>query len=283
MNLIHELITNAGDNLEVRTNAKFVINALTAQVISSMMSHVATRAQRPDETDDNIGVPSLDVRNEQDEATRGQELRNQMTDELGFDAPVPAYYIADVCDSIRYGVYEELARVLGPDTPLAEDVLVREAKGLPQSYDLPMSARSMYAFRIQKAGEVSPEEVKLQARENEEDEEFTRQTMAETAQRDVKKLIQMQPDVFNEIESLNGVYDFDAFTSLPMDTQQRIAAKVLASLTRENKRLYSLVIKQVATVKVSGDPVPVVTLRKFVKASIAKCEAFLNEAAGISV
>jgi hypothetical protein len=51
---------------------------------------------------------------------------------------------------------------------------------------------------------------------------------------------------------------------------------VLAALTRENKRLFALIVKGVATVKVDGDDVPVTTLRKFVKNSVAKCEEALN-------
>jgi hypothetical protein len=272
-NIIDALITDAGDNLEVRTNSKFLINALTAQVISSTMSFVARREANM--ADD--GVASLDVRNEQDENARGQEVKDHMTNAAGHDLAMAAYKVADICDSIRYQVYDELAKALGPETPLAKDVLFHSPpKGAKPSYDLPMSVVDMYDFRIKKAAEVSPVAISTIAEDEGEDEEFVRSAMFEAAERDVRKLRTMREDVFSEIESLNGAYNYDSFATLPKETQSRLIAKVLAALTRENKRLFALIVKGVATVKVDGDDVPVTTLRKFVKNSVAKCEEALN-------
>jgi hypothetical protein len=274
MNVIEKLLS--GNTLEVRTNARILCNAFTTQVASSLLSHCFQRDNNTNTDPRN----ALDVRNEQDERKRGQEVKDYLTDISGHDEHVSPYKIAQICDGLRYAVYNDLALALGPDTPLPEDVLqITTDPAFGKSYTLPMSLAAMLDFRIDRAGRVDERKLRIVAEEMDEDIEFLRRIMQEQAQLDTRRLSEMRPDVLAEANSFTDAYDFDAFDSLPKDTQQRIISKVFTSLNKENERLLKLILRGQDTVKIDRDPVPVTTLRKFVKNSLTVCEEFLAEAA----
>lgn len=284
-NFIHALVPSTAHTLEVRLNNRLLINAMTGQMVSSLMSHCSRRPDldaslralaakfRKDTDEDHID--SLDARNQADEFARGQEIKDQLTDEAGHEVEIPPLRIADILNGLRYTLYDDLASQLGPETPVADDVLMTKNPHLVGSYDLPMALELFYEFRVSKADQVDPRTVK-EAVEDGEDEEFARAALQEAADKNKKRLIDMKHDIMIEAQSLVERYDTDAFMALPVPIQQHIAAKVLNKLKDENKRLF-VIGTRVATVKRNGEDVPIATLRRFVKQGIKVCEAFIEE------
>jgi len=270
MNIIQTLLS--GHSYEIRTNARIIINTLTSQVISSLMSFCS---QRNSQNADPEQYTGLDQRNEQDEYARGQKLRDQLTEEAGHDVRMEPYKIASICDGLRYSVYEDLATALGPDSPKAEDVLLHTNPHFAKSYDLPMSLESLLDFRVQRAGEVDEKKVKKLAESEDEDINFVREVARDQAARDQKRMEALAPDVMVEADSLNDVFDLDAFSALPVETQHRIVSKVYQKLFDENKRLFGLMLRGLSVVKIDKDEVPIATLRRYIKHNLALCEDFM--------
>ena len=109
----HDTPLGADEKLEL---TKIVCNALTNQVMWSLISH-ANQRKRSEER-------SLDERNEQDENLRGQALSDHLTDASGFHVRTDPLKIAAMCDGMRVHAYDQLHSMF--EMAEADEVLYRE-------------------------------------------------------------------------------------------------------------------------------------------------------------
>jgi len=82
-------------------------NQLTGRVAWYLDRHVQNMARNTD-LDEDIHPTSLDKRNAQDEATRGKELSDHLTDISGHEVQMTPYQIAEISDGLRILLWEKV-------------------------------------------------------------------------------------------------------------------------------------------------------------------------------
>ena len=235
MKSIPNLITILSDNVhseDIPRNLKYLINALTGQACSSLMSHIY--AVRRGE----VVEPTLDARNEQDADIRGRELNDEHVNEIGFVAPMAHLKIAQICDGLRHTLYQELHRYgdyLDEQHLYVEPAL--SASSLRTNYDQPMSAELYMNLRVQLAGTVNEADVQRGAKSFNKTVDLIREIMTEDATKQKARLLNLKPEVLSELQSFNDSYDIDVFPSLPLEVQQTVGNKVYDKLKAEYARM----------------------------------------------
>lgn len=218
-NLIAALTTNLHSEDAPRTYA-IIINALTGATCSNVMKHIYEQKWIPE--------PTLDTRNEADEATRGQEVIDAVTEMQGFAVAMPPLKTAQICDGIRYDMYQEMHG--WGDFDARTDALTYSPKvqsiTARPNYDQPMPAELYMDFRIKNALNLNNTEIQMAAKRLNKPEDIIRAALLDEARRSQARLVELKPSVLAEINSFEDVYDLSAFTSLDIDIQCGIAQKI---------------------------------------------------------
>lgn len=248
-NLIHTLINSTSSIESKKRVHKHIINALTAATCSAMLSHCF--AQRRGEIGGNFGNDAdeltalraghfggVDSRNELDAELAGEEARVHVRELQGFDPNVPAYKVAQLCDGIRYDVYE-LLHAFG-EYPSDAVLFKSPVVGILErpNFDLPMSAELYLNMRVRMAGAVQDTDVAaICKRRPGVHEKMVRELLTDEAKRSQRRLAEILPDVLAEIGSLEDVYDVDAFMALPRGIKQRITENIERASNRDYGRM----------------------------------------------
>jgi hypothetical protein len=233
----HTTPLGADEKLEL---IKVVCNALTNQVMWSLISHTNQR-KRSEER-------SLDERNEQDENMRGQTLSNHLTDASGFHVRDEPLKIAAMCDGMRVHAYDQLHAMF--EMAEADEVLYTEPAFTatdPRRYRTPMSLGGLLNFWAGLRSEISPDDKKrLDIVKAKFPDQYARaiDDARTKAKREAAKFRETARDVLIEARSFTEAYDFDAYTALPLDIQLGMAERIQDKLlTRAAKLLTNTVME----------------------------------------
>lgn len=216
---------DADEKLEL---TKIVCNAMTNQVMWSLLSHVNAQKRASEQGS------HIDERNEQDEATRGQELSDHLTDASGFEVRIPPIKIAAICDGIRVHAYDQLHSLFEMDD--AEKALYTDPKypaDDPKKYRTPMSLQGLLRFWADLRGEISPsDKARLDIVKSRFPEQHARalDDAKARARREAARFREAAASVMTEAGSFTEAYDFDAFTALPLNIQLAAAERIQSKL-----------------------------------------------------
>ena len=241
---------------EAVLNLKLTINALTGAVLSAMRSHIAAVKRgdngnlpttEPGAAASIHGESTIDQRNAADEARRGEELGEFMTDASGHEVQIPPLKVAQICDGIRFTLYHQLEGMADIAAPGVGLIGPTPKMALP-NFDQPMSLADMIDFIISRSGNIDETTVQRAALLTEDPEDFVRQALKEAGERDAKRMTLLKPEILAEVQGFTAPgaghnYDEDAFPSLPIGVQLSIATKVGQGLNREYKRIYPLAVR----------------------------------------
>lgn len=216
-----------------------LINALTGAACSQVINHLYdVRFSRT--TDE---LPSLDERNEQDEADRGQDVVDFVSESNGFTVPMKPLEAVKIIDGIRHDLYSEMFQWGDFATEgecAGKDPLVftpPQAITARPNYNQPMSAQMYMDFRIDNAERLDEGMIRMGAKRLKIAEDVIREAMLVEARKSKARLLELRPKVLAELDGLNFAYDVSAFTKLDIDTQVYIAEKVSTRVDREYQRL----------------------------------------------
>jgi hypothetical protein len=214
------------------------INALTGQIVEELDWHVIKRNAGQE-----VDTPTLDQRNEIDEHNRGQEVKDYMTESSGFEVRVPNYRIAELCNGLRFVLYDELARF--DDVPDPMKILITDPKGVdPAELRMfPMSIESAMNGRIERLGTPS-----RRARATGEEravvlgvtKEVVETELANTAKREQKRALERRADVMAEALSLDHRGTDDDWMALPKLVRDRLLTKIRNNLIASRDKFKSL-------------------------------------------
>lgn len=235
INLIDMLLNDDKHSDEIILNAKLLTNALTTQVVSLVIAHVAA-SRRPAED----SVPTNDERNEQDAEIAALISSLETRTEQGHESPILPLHIAEICDALRFNVYNELHR-FDDSLPTADKALVHEEPRNPLAkinFNQPMSAEGNLNYRIKMSATPNEGEIQRAMTTFNKPEDFVRSIFRADAQRQVVRLFNMKPEVMTEIAAFDKSVGSEAFSGLPLQIQIRIAEKVATGLDKEYKRLF---------------------------------------------
>lgn len=262
-NLLNDVLRDKNQTeFEKKLMYKAIINTFTSAVATNLIIAINGRRRQDTSNFDGEGVEllpnastgagsisprngekTLDQRNVEDISTLGDEYSARMTEDAGHETPVRPERIAEICDGIRFTLYEEMFSFANVEKPSA---LYKHVYKDPPNYDQPMGLDFNLKFRIQNAGRIDETRAERVAKEDKQDIEFIRDVMRQDSLRNANRLREIAPEVVREAESFHSAaskYTREAFTELPIDMQIRLAGAIASKLDNEYRRLYGVRIR----------------------------------------
>jgi hypothetical protein len=238
-NLIDELLNDNLHSDEIRINAKIIVNALTSETINSVLSHLISKRRILPNIE-----PTLEARNEMDAQDIGDEVGAEIMENMGMAVNMKPIKIAELCDALRFNVYNELHRFT--ELPEAEEALTFAPKHNVEyvvNFDQPMSAEENIDFRIKMSAVPTETQIRTAAALTETPEDIVRGILQEAANRESNRLKDLKPEVLREIKSLDSVAGTEAFLVLPTTIQIKLGDKIAAGLNRLYKNRFTFAVR----------------------------------------
>jgi hypothetical protein len=227
-----------------------IINTLTGAACSELMAHFAGVKSRIYSTNgEDLRIPTLDERNEDDEHARGQALSDHMTAASGFTVELTPYRNAQILDGIRHTLYEEMpgwCEVADQADALTNTPAYILGAGI--NYNQPMSAQMYMEYRLANIENINSAEVKLGATMLQLPEEVVRASLLEQAQKRKAAMLDQKPMVLAELNSMTDAFDIDAFTGLSIILQCRIGTSINDKLAKQYTQLLPRAIRDITLI-----------------------------------
>ena len=229
-NLVTLLTTNIHSEL-VPFTYKTIINVLTGLVGSSLLRHSYERSRGE------VAEPTLDERNEQDEAARGQASTDVINENFGVAwTPMSSFRTAALADGMRHYIYEELcAYGEFKENALLHTPPVKITDRI--NYDQPMSLEMYLEFRVKMADSIDEAKIPFLAIHLEEPEEVIRHALKAEAAKLKASLIRAVPEVMMEAEGFTEVFEPELFNIFDISVQMNCAEKISEKFNKEYQRV----------------------------------------------
>jgi hypothetical protein len=226
-------LMDAPSDTETRVEViKISCNALTNSVMWSLVKHINAQKRASE------SGSTLDERNEQDEATRGEAIKAYLTDASGHEPRVNDAEEANICDGIRNSLYDQLHECR--DVPNGSIALYEGSTDPAYAYSLPMSLKGLLDFWSDIRGQLSTDDKsRLDIVKSRFPDQY--RTAVADAQAKAKaaasKWSETAKDVLAEANSFNTGHTVDDFVALSIGAQLSIAERIHDKLLAKSAKL----------------------------------------------